>query len=320
MQSEQIKTHQDGIWVSESKEIAIIQQFSEVILNNNFMPTRQNSNNFGYPYMYKKDNVKLHCRFVDSVFLEDPDASNGVIVTDNIPLQPVEGELISAVPEFWHIWQFDPVYQSRPAIWAYNCFMNRARGDRSRVFYELQRRKLLSNGLVSYNVNPNEYNQQFVESSLEKYTVEHDQLGSLIPYNTLTGTLEQCIIDSRVSLILETYTSDSHIVFSEKVFRCLQMPRPWLLYCSTGAISQLRHFGFDLLDDYVDHSYDHTVQHAHRLTAILDQLETFVDREYTAQDYIRFEQATAHNKELLQKFTQEWPARANAILNRIKEL
>jgi hypothetical protein len=134
------------------------------------------------------------------------------------------------------------------------------------------------------------------------------------------GTLEQCIIDSNVSLILETYVSDSHTVFSEKLFRCLQMPRPWLLYCSPGSIELLQAHGFDVLADYTDIAYDKIVDHGTRLLNILDQLETFIGREYSAADYQRFRQAAQHNQQLLLKFGQQWPAKFDQVLEKIKTL
>ena len=144
----------------------------------------------------------------------------------------------------------------------------------------------------------------------------------MLPYNTVNahGTLEQCIIDSRVSLVIETYTSDSDIVFSEKLFRTLQLPRPWLLYCSPGSVEFLRSHGFDVLDDYVDHGYDDIVSHHARLTNVLDQLETFVGCTYSQQDYDRFRQASRHNQKLLQQFQQDWPAKFEKILSDIKLL
>jgi hypothetical protein len=247
---------------------------------------------------------------------------SAVIITDNYPTRSVPGHIISVLPEFWSIWHFDPVYQDRPAVKAYNCFMHRNRGDRSTVFYELLKRNILGLGLVSYNCTRKQYEQEFITAELQRYSDQHLVGQELIPYNTVEvhGTLEQCIIDSNISLILETYASDSHIVFSEKLFRCLQMPRPWLLYCSPGSIALLKNYGFDVLDDCVDISYDNIVDHGHRLLTILDQLETFINRKYTEQDYQRFAQATVHNQQLLAKFAQQWPTTFNNILDKIKEL
>lgn len=322
MHSTQVKTHTDGIWESMPKEIAIIKAFNRAILENNFTIVQQNNNNYGYPYVYQRKNQTLDCRFVDSVFLERPEAWNQstAIVTDNIPLNPVHGQLILVVPEFWHIWSFNPVYENRIPTRAYNCFMNRPRGDRSRTFYELVRRGIISHGLVSFNVDTESYQQEYQRAQLTLYQPEHLHGLAMIPYNNLTGTLEQCIIDSRVSLILETYVSDDHIVFSEKLFRCLQMPRPWLLYCSPDSIEQLRKHGFDVLDDYVDHSYDAIGNHNDRLLLLLDQLEKFITVNYTEQDYTRFDQAAQHNKNLLKSFEQAWPNRVLDSLTRIQQL
>jgi len=317
--SKSIQTHTDGVWVSTAREIEIKKSITQVIQQQEFDVTQQDSLNHGYPYIFARNDQRLHCRVVDSVFLSDPDAVNSIVITDNILIPPNQvQDLISVVPEFWHIWYFDPVYIDREPTWGYNCFMNRARGDRSMTYYELIKRNILSKGLVSFNLTQTEYQQQFVQAELFRYNQVHTQAS--VPYNNLTGTLEQCIIDSNVSLVLETYISDSHAVFSEKIFRCLQMPRPWLLYCSPGSVGFLRNYGFDVLDDCVDHSYDQIKDHGVRLNALLNQLETFIDQRYNEKDYVRFKQAVEHNQCLLKQFEQQWPDKLNSIVDKIKQL
>lgn len=317
-----VKTHTDGIWVSLPREIHIVEQFSQAIHEQGWTVVQQDSNNYGHPYVYQRGQQQLHCRFVDSVFMPDPSAwqADSTVITDNIPLRRMSGTMLSVIPEFWHMWKFDPVYTDRPATWAYNCFMNRPRGDRSIVFYELIRRNLIDKGLVSFNVDPTEYDQQFEQLGLAKYAREHELGRGLIPYNNLAHDLEQSIIDSRVSLVMETYASDSHLVFSEKIFRCLQMPRPWLLFCSPGAVSALRAYGFDVLDDHVDHGYDSLPLAHQRLNHLTRQLETFVDRQYSDQDYARFRQAAQHNQQRLDEFAGDWPARLAQVLQQVREL
>jgi hypothetical protein len=325
MQSYQIKTHNDGIWISTAREKSIVEKLNQQLIDNGFVARVQNTNNYGYPYIYSRDHLQVNCRLVDSVFITDPltwSNESAVIITDNYPTRSVPGHIISVLPEFWSIWHFDPVYQDRPAVKAYNCFMNRNRGDRSTVFYELLKRNILRLGLVSYNCTKEQYEQEFITAELQRYSDQHRVGQELIPYNTaeVHGTLEQCIIDSKVSLILETYASDSHIVFSEKLFRCLQMPRPWLLYCSPGSIELLQAHGFDVLSNYTDIAYDKIGEHGARLSNILDQLETFIDREYSAADYQRFQQAAQHNQQLLLNFGQQWPMKFDNILEKIKAL
>ena len=317
-----MQTHTDQIWCSTDREIAVVREFNQFLTTQGFSSdTIYTYKNFGYPQIYTRDNQIVYCRVVDSIFLDEPNSwHHGIVITDNIPLQETGSRLISIVPEFWHIWHFDPVYIDRVPTKSYNCFMNRVSGDRSIVFYELIQRGILTQGIVSYNCyRPGDqqdhslvnYNSQYQKAELERYKNYHEQGRALIPYNTITDTLEQSIIDSYISLVLETYISDSHIVFSEKLFRVLQMPRPWLLYCSPQSLYYLRKYGFDLLDDYVDHTYDNIDSHFTRLTAILDQLEQ--DRAYTEADYVRFQQAAEHNRDLLIKFGGQWPARLAAV-------
>jgi hypothetical protein len=187
--------------------------------------------------------------------------------------------------------------------------MNRVSKDRAQTFQELERRGLLAKGLVSFN-NLRPGNSTCTDQDLLDY-------GN--PYNNLINSLEQSIIDSNISAVLETYISDDHITFSEKIFRAMQLPRPWLLYCSPQAVNYLRSYGFDVLDDYVDHSYDNEIVHSSRLLSIIDQLEQLVDQQYNKNDYARFEQAAEHNKNLLLKFAQAWPAKFDHVLKEIKQ-
>ena len=240
-----MKTHQDQIWISTPREIEIVKVLNQTIQAQGFTPAKaSDGNNYGYPYIYNRQDLTLDCRLVDIIDRTRSD----IIVTDNVFLQSLPGDIVSVLPEFWSIWQFDPVYQNRPATCGFNCFMNRIRGDRSQTFYELIRRNILNKGLVSFNCTQAEYMDQYEQAELYDYWQEHDRGLELVPYNTVEshGALEQCIIDSNVSLILETYISHSHLVFSEKIFRALQLPRPWLLYCSPGAVLCLKQYGFDV--------------------------------------------------------------------------
>jgi hypothetical protein len=275
--------------------------------------------------VYAKHNLQVNCRIVDSVFFTDPGLfgnRSAIVITDNYPLQPVAGRLISLLPEIWSIWLFESNYVDRPATKDYNCLMNRPRGDRSIAFYELIKRNLLDKGFVSYNCCLENYQQTFDQLALDDYLQTHIYGKTIIPYNTVEshGSLEQCIVDSKISLILETYTSDSHIVFSEKLFRCLQLPRPWLLYCSPGSIELLQSYGFDVLDDYMDTSYDKITIHSNRLKNIMDQLEKFINVQYNNNDYARFAQMAKHNQQLLKMFAKSWPEKFKNIKQQIQQL
>lgn len=271
-----METHTNDIFISYEREKQTVNELTDYILSCGYKPSTTDRDHFGCPFKFNKQDTTLTCRVVDLV--EDAD----LIVTDNHPLEPYNGRILSLLPEFWQQWRFDPVYIDRPSSTGYNCFMARERGDRDRVFGILKQRNLLDKGLVSYLAR------------------EYDTVNS-------HGTLQQCIIDSNISLILETYISNDVVVFSEKVFRALQLPRPWLLYCSPHSIELLKTHGFDVLEDYVDISYDTVEQHWDRMDLIINQLDTFINCQYTRRDYERFEQAATHNQQLLDQFTKDWP-------------
>jgi hypothetical protein len=280
-------THNDGIWISDKKERSTVKELTDHIISCGYIADAPDQDNFGYPKTFTRGTTTLASRLVDLV--EDAD----IMVTDNHTLVPVKGKLISTLPEFWSQWRFEPEYVNRPATIGYNCFMNRERGERDRIFELLKKRNILDKGLVSY--------------------LDRD-------YDTVNihGTLEQCIIDTNISLITETYIIDKAVVFSEKIFRALQIPRPWLLYCSTKSIELLKRYGFDVLDDYVDTSYDAIEINYDRLDAILDQLETFISKQYTVKDYERFLQAAKHNQDLLEQYEKSWPLKLAEIKQRIR--
>jgi hypothetical protein len=273
-----------------------------------YLPIEQDTNQVITQAIGQKTTIAY--LIVDSLFLQTPKAweTSKLVITDNIPMRGVSGCVLELYPEYWHVYHYHPSYLDRPATHGYNCFMNRVCQDRGHTFQELKRRNILAQGLVSFNN---------LRPGLSSSTAQ-DLLDYGDPYNNLINSLEQCVIDSNISLILETYISNDHITFSEKIFRALQLPRPWLLYCSPQAVGYLRRYGFDVLDDYVDHSYDHQPIHSDRLQCILDQLETFVYRQYNRNDYDRFEQAANHNRNLLLKFANEWPAKLAQVLDEIK--
>jgi hypothetical protein len=278
-----MKTHTDGIWISAEREKQTVKELTEHILSCGYSVVTQNEENYGYPYEFVKGDTKLSCRIVDTVNYTD------ITVTDNHSTVPIDGVVHSILPEFWSQWRFDPQYIDRPATYGYNCFMGRIRPERDRVFDILKRQKILECGLVSY-----------FENNIYDTVNSH-------------GTLEQCIIDSNISLVLETYTLDTNIVFSEKIFRALQLPRPWLLYCSPLSIQLLKTHGFDVLADYVNHEYDTITNHWQRMDIIIKQLETFIDKQYTRRDYERFEQAATHNQTLLYQFARDWSITLDGI-------
>jgi hypothetical protein len=330
------KTHKDKIWSATEKEKSIQQDVIKLLVDSGYKSQNTNVNcNLNLPNIFQQHNKRVAYRLVDSILLNHPEvcnwSNNDIIITDAVINLDIEAKILNLAPEFWHIWHVDYNYQSKTPSKKFNCFMNRVAGDRSIVFYELIKRNLLSQGIVSYNCfkpgdNRNSDDQldhaqknldsTYHDCDLSDYWQEHQLAQSIVPYNTVEnhGALEDCILDSMISVVIETYISDHEIVFSEKLFRVLQLPRPWVLICSPGSVESLKKHGFDVLDDLVDHSYDTIVNLQDRIAKTLETLEKFVAT--TTFDSVlesRCQQAADHNTKLLHQWQQSWNKKFQTI-------
>ena len=204
----------------------------------------------------------------------------------------------------------------------FNCFLNRLDVIRQSWFYQLLRRNLLDHGYVSFNMNIHHVKEKFknlllpqeiFQAQFEHYhssvfAEEHKIAQSLVPYRNFDQStdLDDLIMQSKFSIIVETYFDDNNaITFTEKTIRALRLPRPWVLFGPKNSVKQLRTWGFDVLDDLVDHnSYDQFESHIDRETVILDMAKTLLQFD-TQQHWHRLKKASDHNLKLLTDWTSE---------------
>ena len=199
----------------------------------------------------------------------------------------------------------------------FNCFINRMDPIRQSWLYQLIRRGIFDQGYVSFNMDisrhiamkqcrPNSshwevFDQQFREQ-LSIFKSEHEFIKSCVPYRNFDSNtkLNQIIMDSKFSIVLETYFDRNEVItFSEKIFRCLKLPRPWIMFAMKGAVAHLRLMGFDVLDDIVDHSYDIIDFDIGRQTKLLDLAQNLCAIDITSSMQQRLTQAAMHNQQRL---------------------
>jgi hypothetical protein len=202
----------------------------------------------------------------------------------------------------------------------FNCFINRMDPIRQSWLYQLVRRGLFDKGYVSFNMDitriPNfknltqiqAFEQQFQEYG-SIFSQEHDQIKDLVPYKNFSdnGDITNIVLGSKFSIVLETYFHNNHVVtYSEKIFRCLQLPRPWIIFSHQHAVAHLRIMGFDLLDDIVNHDqYDQLESAIQRQIKLLDLAEQLVTIDID-KCYNRLSEAAQHNQNLMKQFSATW--------------
>ena len=301
-----VDTHHDAIWYSGclDQERDIVKKFKNI-------------------------SSRILIKPVDAVSISIHDLDPyDIIVTDNRFLQPFLPSVIDLAPFFWGIYHCDLITNTvvNPSR-LFNCMINRISGERQRMLYKLYSTGILDKGHVSYNClyhapDPGieqrkvNFDRVRTECDLTGFDDAHRNLRSQVPM-LLNMNPDQTAMDSVVTLVMETYVSDWCIAVSEKIFRALQTPRPWLLYCTPGTVAMLRDTGFDVLDDIVNHAnYDLVHNHWHRMDIMVQMINDFP----STLDFERLTQAAEHNRNLLGSFKLKLAAHVDHCVQSTKDL
>ena len=227
---------------------------------------------------------------------------------------------INLAPEFWHIYRCNPILEETTLLHKYTVLMNRISGERLMLLYKLAEHNLLEKGLVGFNCLYHDKDPD-VKQRQQHFANMHSKCGwhkwdsihkELLPDMPMLVNMDPdtAAMNSDITLVVESYVSDTVIAFSEKIFRALQTPRPWVLFCSPDSVSVLRSYGFDVMDDVVDHDYDSIVDTEQRIDCILKQISSFQSRPLQ-----RYKQAVQTNQALLDKLKFQWSYKLQSILD-----
>ena len=96
---------------------------------------------------------------------------------------------------------------------------------------------------------------------------------------------------------------------SEKIFRCLVTPVPWVVYAGRYTIAKLRELGFDVLDDIVDHSYDPLLEVQYKMSNFAGAAKKTIAHIKSipwSQAKSRCQAAAFHNQTLLAELSRIW--------------
>jgi hypothetical protein len=277
-----------------------------------------------YQYITSSDLLPKNVKLQLFDFPLDPDflegyKKNKLVFLTNIVLTDCEqyvDNIHTVDPAFYGMLHWAPEVDAFTTIErSFNCFMNRFDPFRQSWLYHLVRRDWLNRGYVSFNIDANDKKSTPLETFEQCFQThnlcfhqEHVKIKDQVPYRNFdeTGLVSDYILKSKFSIILETlFHSNQGISFTEKTMRCLQLPRPWILFSSQHAVKHLRQWGFDVLDDIVDHGYDNIANAVERQMAILDLAEKLMNLDMSAI-IDRCIAACDHNRSMLQSWNQNW--------------
>ena len=230
-------------------------------------------------------------------------------------------EFYHRVPEsfYGYLWgQPSSLARTEPR-WSFNFLANRCTMHRQLWAYLLIRQGWFDLGLINFGVNqrghtgPRLSNLERFEKNfqdhLSNFGEEHAWLSRHVPYCNFPATqdLESVIMDSKFSIVIETVVGSGPIgPGTEKTFRCLKFPRPWIAFTIPGAIQHLRDLGFDVLDDVVDHAYDLEHDPISRQNRLLELIPHLMQLDFTDALFARLERAARENNSLLDHYDQRF--------------
>lgn len=285
-----------------------------------------------------KQDKKIITRFVDdfSTFrdnqVQDARAwfdSNTLVLTDNRINFAPEYQISFLPNSYFGIYFYSPYYVNWLPDRDLHYSVNRIDSNRLLMLHELLKAQRLKEFLQNNYVNVNAdlpgprgidkiaAQKNFVQSSA---TTDLDQswvqsISQIIPIRNHSLSVEQANVKSWLTLVVETYAGNSVISMSEKTFRALVTPAPWILYAGLNTVNFLRSMGFDCLDDVIDHSYDRYVS---TLPLGKDKIELVASMAWAqvaalkAQNFEwlkpRLLRAAQHNIKILGEMSQQLPA------------
>lgn len=270
--------------------------------------------------------VRIEMKIIDACFPDEYSQGKSLLLTNNQVMGNLESSRYELFPSSWYgLYAGTENVESCAITHKFNCFINRMDPSRQSWLYQLVRSNIFDQGLISFNMDigygssENDahklFEQQF-QDYLKIFQPEHDHVKSLVPYRNFDVSLNQAIMQTEFSIVLETYFDRNNIItFSEKIFRCLKLPRPWLLFAMKDAVKYLRDLGFDVLDDIVNHDYDLVESGIERQRAILNQAEIMCHRQLTNDQISRCIQAAEHNNQLLFKLLETFRVDVDTAFN-----
>jgi len=270
---------------------------------------------------------------------------NTVVITDNQVNCPTQYQVAQLPQSYFGIYNYVPAIAEWKPQRRFSFSVNRIDAKRMMLFLELTSRTVklnpidptypnlldLDRDLVNFNCwswssgndsqqalqqNFSETMQSIPDTFQMYYQKIHDELLPLMPYRNHTKTLEEIYSHVWMNMIVETYSGDTVIALSEKLFRALVTPVPWVVYCGRYTVAYLRQLGFDVMDDLVNHDYDYQLEKQTREFG--DKMVDFVNNANQTVDQFktlpwhelsqRCQTAAKHNQKLLAQMQANWPA------------
>jgi len=258
--------------------------------------------------------------------------NNTVVITDNRISVPTQYKVCQLPESFYGIYSHTPAVNTWQPDRRFCFAVNRLDYKRMLMFLEMRLRIQYRPDIdeMDYanfncwswdgdNTSPAGLKENFdrqyqlIESPYsEAYQEPYQRVRDLVPYRNHDLNQEQAHVSAWMNIVMETYSSDTTIALSEKTFRALCLPVPWMLYAGKHTVAYLNSLGFDVMLDVVSHRYDgmienRTAAYGDKMVDFLFEATDTVERIQADSPRSRAQQAAEHNQQRLIEMRQQWP-------------
>jgi len=324
-------------------ENAMMDFFRSVLINLGYTPTNE------IKKVWQRGDQTVVICLADDVFTckpwkqpgTMPDAwdTNTTVITDNAITCATQYQVCQLPDSYFGIYSYQPELSDWTPTRRFNFSVNRLDTKRLELFLELTTRTLYPNSrifdlerdLVNFNCwhwgstndSPEAFRKSFskefaqVPDVLQSvYRTAFEHMAPLMPYRNHEYSVEQSHVQAWLNMVIETYSSDTCIALSEKTFRALVTPVPFMVYAGRYTTARLTQMGFDIMSDLVKHRADfnlekQTGEFGDRMVDFVrdgDESVIAIKKQSFEQVKQRCQQAANHNQQLLATMKQTWPA------------
>jgi len=249
-------------------------------------------------------------RSQDTPYLFDRDTT---VITDNFLNCPTTYPIYRTPQSFYGIYSYMPDILNWTPDRDYAFAVNRQDYKRMQILLQLYQHMGFASGYVNFNCESGG-RQEFIHNAVAYSANVQERevllnLANQVPIKNHDLAHDTVFTNSWLNIMIETYSSDNVISLSEKIFRCLVTPVPWVAYSGRYTMAKLRELGFDIMEDLVDHSYDRLLETQHKIPNFVLSATNTISKLKTqdwAQTKSRCQAAAFHNQQLLFDFSRIW--------------
>ena len=334
-------THGDEIFVQSQcweKEQQIVTDIETIIQHQGYHCTQKNFTKT----LWQKNQNKIALCLVDDVwdiavnrqnpapYLFDRDTA---VVTDNQFNFVSVYNHCSLPASFYGIYNYTPSSSNWNPIRDYTFAVNRLDFKRMQILLELDRTLGIDRGHVNFNCATDRnreskqdrqqaFRDECKHSDSAAELAELDQLAKQMPLKNYDLDHEQTYISSWLNIIIETYSSDHTVSLSEKTFRCLVTPAPWISFSGRHSLVLLQKLGFDVMIDIVDHDHDGLLERDNKVKKFANSAANTINKLKSlplSQVVSRCQQAAQNNQRLLAQMAMSWPGDFEYWLHQLRQ-